>query len=74
MLILTPEQEFSIEMPDKEADAIQSGMWIFLKKKSPPLSVCIMVLSDIKQSSRRSTTFCLSPMVSNKFCSVFVSA
>lgn len=56
---LTAAQEFSIEIPDKEADAIHSGMclggWL--------ADWAILMIS---QSSRQSSTFLPSPMVSRK--------
>jgi hypothetical protein len=52
-------QEFSIEIPDKQADAIHSGMSI---RKG--YMDCTLMIS---QSSKQWTTSWLSPTVSRKF-------
>jgi hypothetical protein len=60
---LTVLQEFSIEIPDKEADAIHSGM---SSKRT-----CIYCILMTSQSSKQWTTSWLSPMVSCDFTTVF---
>jgi hypothetical protein len=57
MVALTAVQEFSIEIPDKEADAIHSG-----KHDLGPLPGHILKIS---QSSKQWSTSSASPMVSN---------
>jgi hypothetical protein len=53
---LTVAQEFSIEIPDKEADAIHSGMH--------GLVFCLGKILMISQSSKQWSTSSASPMVS----------
>lgn len=56
---LTIEQEFSIEIPDKEADAIHSGMF----RMTEPRCNSMQLANFLLQSPRQSSTSLTSPMV-----------
>lgn len=57
---LTNKQEFSIEIPDKEADAIHSGMSIHQRLGD--------IETDVKQSTKPWTTSWLSLTVCQNHC------
>lgn len=55
--VLTAAQEFSIEIPDKEADAIHSGTFLLRND--------LVYILKASQSSKQWSTSSASPMVSN---------